>query len=154
MRALWHNLSIMAAKDIYHDHVRRALENDGWTITDDPYGLKWGRATLQIDLGAERLIAAEKGNQKIAVEIKSFVGRSQIDDLEDALGQLMLYRYLLRKKEPERLLYLAVNTGVYASFLSQPHVEPLLREENIRLIVFEPMKEEIIKWINWTDTET
>jgi hypothetical protein len=144
----------MAAKDIYHDHVRKALENDGWTITDDPYGLKWGRATLQIDLGAERLIAAEKDNQKIAVEIKSFVGRSQIDDLEDALGQLMLYRYLLRKKEPERLLYLAVNAGVYASFLSQPHVEPLLREENIRLIVFEPMKEEIIKWINWTDTGT
>jgi hypothetical protein len=144
----------MAAKDIYHDHVRKALENDGWTITDDPYGLKWGRASLQIDLGAERLIAAEKGNQKIAVEIKSFVGRSQIDDLEDALGQLMLYRYLLRKKEPERLLYLAVNAGVYASFLSQPHVEPLLREENIRLIVFEPLKEEIIKWINWTNTET
>jgi len=144
----------MAAKDIYHDHVRKALENDGWTITDDPYGLKWGRATLQIDLGAERLIAAEKDNQKIAVEIKSFVGRSQIDDLEDALGQLMLYRYLLRKKEPERLLYLAVNAGVYASFLSQPHVEPLLREENIRLIVFEPIKEEIIKWINWTDTGT
>src|SRR5262249_1128356 len=76
------------------------------------------------------------------------------DDLEDALGQLMLYRYLLRKKEPERLLYLAVNTGVYASFLSQPHVEPLLREENIRLIGFEPIKEEIIKLINWTDNGT
>ena len=60
----------------------------------------------------------------------------------------------LRKKEPERLLYLAVDVGVYASFLSQPHVEPLLREENIRLIVFEPIKEEIIEWINWTDTET
>ncbi|HEU0176579.1 MAG TPA: element excision factor XisH family protein [Blastocatellia bacterium] len=144
----------MAAKDIYHDHVRKALENDGWAITDDPYGLKWGRATLQIDLGAERLIAAEKENQKIAVEIESFVGRSQVDDLEEALGQLMLYRYLLGKKEPDRLLYLAVNAGVYASFLSQPHVEPLLREENIRLIVFEPMKEEIIKWINWTDIET
>jgi hypothetical protein len=29
----------MAAKDIYHDHVRKALENDGWTVTDGPYGL-------------------------------------------------------------------------------------------------------------------
>ncbi|MBO0861158.1 MAG: hypothetical protein J2P21_22265 [Chloracidobacterium sp.] len=64
-----------------HDHVRRALENGGWTITDDPFGLKWGSATLQIDLGAERLIAAEKIDQNIAVEIKSFVGRSQVDDL-------------------------------------------------------------------------
>lgn len=142
----------MAAKDIYHDQVREALENDGWTITDDPLGLKWGRTTLQIDLGAERLIAAEKGEQKIAVEIKSFVGRSQVDDLEDALGQLVIYRHLLRRQEPERLLYLAVNADVYTAFLSQPHVEPLLQEENIRLIVFEPKKKEIIKWINWKNT--
>ncbi|MCI0489612.1 MAG: XisH family protein [Blastocatellia bacterium] len=144
----------MPAKDLYHDHVRQALENDGWTITDDPYGLKWGRATLQIDLAAERLIAAEKDDRKIAVEIKSFVGRSQVDDLENALGQLVLYRYLLRKQEPERLLYLAVHTDVFASFLSQPHVESLLQEETIRLIVFEPRKKEIVKWINWTNTGT
>ncbi len=130
------------------------MEKSDWTITDDPYGMKWGRSTLQIDLGAERLIAAEKGLDKIAVEIKSFVGRSPVDDLEDALGQLVVYRHLLRKQEPERLLYLAVSDTVYADFLSQPHVQPLLAEENIRLIVFAPEQEEILKWINWTDTAT
>jgi XisH protein len=144
----------MAAKDIFHQHVRRALEKEGWTITDDPYGMKWGRTTLQIDLGAERLIAAEKGAQKIAVEIKSFVGRSPVDDLEEALGQLVVYRHLLRRQEPERMLYLAVSEATHTSFLGQPHVEPLLMEENIRLIVFEPQTEEIIKWINWTAIET
>jgi XisH protein len=84
----------MGAKDSFHQHVRRALEKDSWTITEDPLSLKWGRATVQIDLGAERLIAAEKDDQRIAVEIKSFVGRSGIDDWENALGQLVLYRYL------------------------------------------------------------
>ncbi len=29
----------MAAKDIYHAHVRKALEGDGWTITHDPLTL-------------------------------------------------------------------------------------------------------------------
>jgi hypothetical protein len=33
----------MPAKDIYHDHVKEALEKDGWTITDDPYKLEYGK---------------------------------------------------------------------------------------------------------------
>ncbi|MGE0883113.1 MAG: element excision factor XisI family protein [Blastocatellales bacterium] len=41
----------MAAKDIFHQHVRRALEKDGWTITDDPLSLRWLGTTLQVDLG-------------------------------------------------------------------------------------------------------
>jgi len=90
----------MAAKDIFHQQVQRALEKDGWTVTDDPLSLKWLGTTLQIDLGAERLIAAQKDAQLIAVEIKSFLSRSRIDDLENALGQLVWYRYLLREQEP------------------------------------------------------
>ena len=60
------------AKDLIHDVVKKALIADGWTITHDPYYLKANPHTLKIDLGAERLIAAEKGTEKIAVEIKSF----------------------------------------------------------------------------------
>lgn len=71
----------MPAKDIYHDQVKQALERDGWTITHDPLTLPWGRTSVQIDLGAERLVAAEKDGAKIAVEIKSFLSRSRIDDL-------------------------------------------------------------------------
>jgi len=77
----------MPAKDIYHDTVRNALLKDGWTITDDPLRLVYGRQDVFVDLGAEKLIAAEKGSRKIAVEIKSFSGRSEVADLEKALGQ-------------------------------------------------------------------
>jgi len=63
----------MPARDFYHDIVRNALVKDGWTITHDPYPLKLGRKDSLIDWGAEKIIAAERGNDKTAVEIKSFV---------------------------------------------------------------------------------
>lgn len=71
----------MPAKDIFHDKVRNALIKDGWTITADPYTLEWGIKTLYVDLAAERTIAAEKEGEKIAVEIKSFVGKSETAEL-------------------------------------------------------------------------
>ena len=76
----------MPAKDIFHDPFKTALLKDGWTVTHDPYSLKVGKKDLFIDLGAEKLLAAEKDTQKIAVEIKSFVSPSEIKDLEIALG--------------------------------------------------------------------
>ena len=80
----------MPAKDIYHDNVCNALIKDGWTITDDPLVLSIGTRSVYIDLGAEKLIAAERDNQKIAVEIKSFLSSSPIRDLENAWGQFFL----------------------------------------------------------------
>jgi hypothetical protein len=81
----------MPSLDIYHDTVKRALQKEHWTITHDPFILQIGRQRLFADLGAERLISAERNQQKIAVEIKSFVGTSDVRDLEQALGQYMLY---------------------------------------------------------------
>jgi hypothetical protein len=77
----------MAAKDLYHDLVKELLIADGWTITHDPLFFAFGIRKVYVDIGAERLIAAEKGKEKIAVEVKSFVGESAVDDLEKALGQ-------------------------------------------------------------------
>ncbi|MCP2732051.1 XisH family protein [Symplocastrum sp. BBK-W-15] len=44
------------AKDLFHDTVRRGLEKDEWTVTDDPLELELEEITVKIDLGAERLI--------------------------------------------------------------------------------------------------
>jgi hypothetical protein len=67
-----------------------------------------GRKDMYIDLGAEQLLAAEKAERRIAVEIKSFVGVSDMEDLEKALGQYVVYHDVLAEIEPERVLYLAV----------------------------------------------
>jgi hypothetical protein len=58
----------MPAKDTFHDAVCNALVNDGWTITDDPLHLVWGKKDFYIDLGAERMLGAEKQGRRIAVE--------------------------------------------------------------------------------------
>lgn len=76
----------MPAKDFHHNAVRNALIKDGWTITHDPFHLQWGGSNMFVDLGAERLVAAEKADQKIAVEIKGFGGPSEMAELEKAIG--------------------------------------------------------------------
>ena len=105
----------MTRRDIYHDTVKRALQKDGWTITHDPFPLQIGKKRLSADLGAERLISAEKGIQKIVVEVKSFVGQSDVKDLEQALGQYVLYRQILNEMGMERILYLAVSRPTFNS---------------------------------------
>ena len=55
------------AKDVFHYAVRRGLETEGWLITDDTLRIKTGGAEMEIDLGAERIIAAEHREEKIAV---------------------------------------------------------------------------------------
>jgi hypothetical protein len=137
----------MPARDIYHDAVKHALEKDGWTITHDPLKLKLGRKEMYVNLGAERLLAAEKGGQKIAIEIKSFIGSSQLHDLEEALGQFVLYHDVLTEVEPERVLYLAVSQKTYTDLFEEPLGLLLLKNNRAQLIIFDPSKEVILKWI-------
>ncbi len=137
----------MPARDAYHDQVRRALERDGWTITHDPLRLKVRRRKLYVDLGAERLLAAEKGVRKIAVEIKTFSGPSDVRDLEDALGQFVLYEHTLRREEPDRSLYLAVSESTWRLVFADALGEMLIDDKVLRVVTFDPTKEEIIRWI-------
>ena len=137
----------MPAKDIYHDHVKNALIKDGWTITHDPLTLKWGKKDVYIDLGAEQIIAAQKIERKIAVEIKSFVGESEVEDLKNALGQYILYHDILVRTQPDRILYLAIRESTYADIFEEPIGEILLENHRVKLIIFDPKKEETVKWI-------
>jgi hypothetical protein len=98
----------MAARDVFHQAVKQALINDGWTITDDPLVVQVGSIDLYIDLGAEKLIAAERAGVRIAVEVKSFLGASVVSEFHTALGQFLNYRFALHEKDPTRVLYLAV----------------------------------------------
>jgi hypothetical protein len=138
----------MPAKDIYHNTVRTALEKDGWTITNDPLPLKIGKRTLNVDLGAEKLFAAEKQGRKIAVEVKSFVSASPVNDLEEAVGQYIVYEDILERLEPERIIYLAIRAEVYAQIFSEPIGQLLLEKKRFKLIVFDSLKETIVRWID------
>jgi hypothetical protein len=107
----------MSAKDAFHEVVKIALQKDGWQITDDPLSLSVGGVNVSIDLAAEKLIAATKEDQKIAVEVKSFLNKSSaISEFHTALGQFLNYKRALRRTEPERVLYLAVPQTTYETF--------------------------------------
>ena len=137
----------MPAKDIYHDTVKNSLIKDGWTITDDPLRLKWGLRELFVDLGISKLISAQKANQKIAVEIKSFTNPSPIYDLEQALGQYLIYRAILEETQPECFLYLAIRKTTYGAIFSEKIGELIVKKYQLNLIVFDSKKEEVCQWI-------
>jgi hypothetical protein len=135
------------AKDIYHDTVKRALQKDGWTITHDPFPLQIGKKRLSADLGAERLLTAERGLQRIVVEVKSFVGQSDVKDLEQALGQYVLYRQILNEMGVERSLFLAVSEPTFNSVFTIELGQVLLKNQVIKLVVFDDESEAIVQWI-------
>ena len=137
----------MPARDLYHDSLKNALIKDGLMITHDPLRLKWGSKDMYVDLGAERIVTAEKGGEKIAVEIKSFIGASEIDDVENAVGQYFVYRSVLTRTEPDRALYLAIHAEVFFDVFEEPLGKLLLDDYKISLIVFDLEKETIVKWI-------
>ncbi len=137
----------MPAKDIYHNTVKTSLQKDGWTITHDPFPLQIGKKRLAVDLGAERLISAEKGIQKIVVEVKSFVGHSDVKDLEQALGQYVLYRQILNEIGSDRNLYLAVSRLTFNNVFAIPLGQILLKNQIVKLIVFDDESEAIVQWI-------
>jgi hypothetical protein len=135
----------MPAKDTYHGAVRNALTKDGWTITDDPYRLTWGKRDLYVDLGAERFLAAEKKDRFIAIETKSFLNESPVSDLEEAVGQFVVYRSIMEETEPSRELFLAIPSAS-ADILDEPLGQLLLRKHLVQAFSFDPDKEVIVRW--------
>jgi hypothetical protein len=136
------------AKDLFHQAVRQALIKNGWTITSDPLIIRIERVKLEIDLAAEKVFAAEKDEQKIAVEVKSFINPSAISDFHNALGQFLNYRLALEMTEPKRILYLAVPIDIFNTFFQERFTQAAILQYAINIIAYEPNTEEIIVWKN------
>ena len=138
----------MPAKDAFHDTLKLALQKDGWTITDDPLTLEIGFRQVYVDLGAEKIIAAQKNNREIAVEVKTFAGASNITEFHLAVGQFLNYRSILRRQQPNRILYLAISTEIYNSFFKEELPQISIEDYQIKLVIFEPDTAEVLQWIN------
>lgn len=136
----------MAAKDLFHDAVKQSLLKEQWVITGDPLIIKIDRVKLEIDLAADKVIAADREGQKIAVEIKSFLNPSAITDFHAALGQFLNYRLGLQMTESDRPLYLAVPIDTYNTFFQQRFIQEAVKIYQVKLLVYDPIKEEIAEW--------
>jgi len=147
----------MPQRDAIHDAVRQALVKDGWMITDDPYVISYGERFLFIDLGASeipnqngmesRFIGVQRGNSQIAVEVKEFRRASAIADLEQAIGQYVLYRLLLNQVDPDRNLYLAVDEATFAEIFSEPVGELVISDLPLSLLIVDVELAEVKQWI-------
>lgn len=125
----------------------KLLQDDGWTITDNPLHLAYGGRNLEVDLGAELPIGAEKDKRRIAVEVKSFIGKSEVVDLEDALGQYLLYRTLLSNLDPGRELFLAISILAFEGIFSEPLGRLMVETYGLYLLVFDDIERKIVKWL-------
>ncbi len=143
----------MSRKDQFHEAVKHALEKDDWLITHDPFTIQISEAVkLKIDLGAESTIAAQRAQEKIAIEIKSFITDSDISEFHAALGQYLNYIQALEEKEPDRTLHLAVPLETYDDFFQLPFIQKSLKRHAINLLIYDPIQEEIKQWISYNTT--
>ena len=137
----------MSAKDKFHEEVKCALIKDRWTVTDDPLKIQSEGKRFEIDFGAERLIFADRGVEKIAIEVKSFLNPSAMTDFYGAMGQFLTYRLALKQEQSNRTLYLAVPRDVYDVFFRSKFIQLATEEYSLLLVVYDPVEEIITQWI-------
>lgn len=137
----------MPVRDLDYAAVVEALTSDGWKITDDPLHLSIGIRELFVDLGAEReSLGAEKDGIRIAVEIKSFLNNSAIQDLAEALGKFLIYRTVLRELKSDRVLNLAISLRVYDGIFQEELGRLLIKRHQLKLMIFDQNKKRIESW--------
>ncbi|AUB40866.1 FdxN element excision controlling factor protein [Nostoc flagelliforme CCNUN1] len=128
----------MSAKDVFHEVVKKALQKDGWQITHDPLSISVDGVNVSIDLAAEKLIAVEREGEKIAVEVKSFLEKSSaISEFHTALRQFINYRGALRRRQPERVLYLAIPLTTYKTFFQLDFPQAMIEENQVKMIIYD-----------------
>lgn len=138
------------ARDRIHKVVVNALKKEDWDVNRDPLYVPYSSNydAYEIDLGAEKLIAAEKGNIRIAVEIKEFAG-SLSNQFHTALGQFIDYEAAISESsdENDRTLYLAVPDETYEKIIKVPFFVRRIQEHELRFITINLETETIVAWI-------
>ena len=134
------------ARDLIHFQVRKALEKEGWEITADPFYLSIDGVRLEIDIEAQRLIMASKGNEKIYIEIKTFKKTSILYAFYEAYGQYAFYRDALSDKKINAPIYLAISLAVYNRIKKIPFLMKRIAQHKLNLLIIDTTKSKIIEW--------
>jgi len=138
----------MSAKDRIHNAVKNALIKDGWDIVADPYPIQYKEVRLLADLAGEKGIAATKEEQKVVIEVKSFVGRSPMREFQTALGQYLIYRTFIEQTHADYKIYLAINQDIYDQFFQQIAIQLILTTYQVLLLIVDLKTEEVRRWID------
>lgn len=134
----------MPAKDRYHDVVVRALRKAGWRILEEQVALSMPTRRVWIDIRASR----GADNVAILVEVKGFERlASPVAYLAEVIGQCVLYQAILDYAEVNDALHLAVPAAALTGILGEEIGRQAIQRAQVRVILFDPVQEEIIGWI-------
>jgi hypothetical protein len=136
----------MPARDAFHETVKLALGRERW-LNIAPITLRYGKTKLEVDLGAERFLIAQKGSIQIAVEVKSFAAASVVYEFHQAIGQYLHYRMVLKRSQPQRIPYMALPTEVYERSFQEKFFQDSVKENQVNLILVEASSKEISLWL-------
>lgn len=135
----------LPAKDRYHDIVIRTLQKAGWSLIAEQVAIIMEDRRLWIDIRASK----RTENLAILVEVKGFEGMaSPVEYLANATGKYAMYRAALDYLGIELALYMAVPDAAYRGILSEEIGKQTLKHNQVRLLVFDPEREEIVTWID------
>ncbi len=98
-------------------------------------------------MGAEKFIGAERGTEKIVVEVKSFRESSFVYEFNSAFGQYSIYKFFLGKRDPNRKPFLAVPQPVYEKEFSAPDIEEICQAFGLQILVYDIDNQIIVQWI-------
>jgi hypothetical protein len=136
------------AKDLLHNNLKEALIKEGWNITHDPLRIPIDGTYLEIDLAGDIMLGAERGTEKIAVEVKSFLRKSFMTNFHEAIGQYLDYQSALEDFDNQRVVFLAIPEYAYNHLVFQGRfIQKRLREEAVNLIIFDSNNNLILQWI-------
>lgn len=74
-------------------------------------------------------------------------------DLEQAIGQYVLYRLLLNQVDPGREIYLAITEFTYDEIFSEPIGKVVINDPPLKLLIVDVEKIEVKQWIPPHTTE-
>jgi hypothetical protein len=137
----------MPTQDMYYDAVKNALRKDGWRVTYTDFPLKSRASSHAEGRWDGPLLAAEKDERRVAVAVNSFIGRSNLTDIQQTLQPLAISRLLIHAIEPDRVLYLAIRQATYSACFPGDEGEQWLVSEPLQLLVFYPRTETILQWV-------
>ena len=124
----------------------RCLEKAGWSIVKEQEYISIGthndtNRRLYLDIKAQR-----NDEQLVLIEVKG-LEQSPVHEQMELLGQYLTYRMALDYLSIEIPLYMAVPETAYEGIFQHVLGQAMMNRYAIPLLIFDPVREEIIQWI-------
>jgi hypothetical protein len=128
------------ADDKMLPNVKEALRKDGWALEDTALCIRSDSYYYLIDL------EARKNDQKILIEVKSWLSTSFNPDWFMAVGQYISHQEAIAVEELDYKLYLAVPEDVYVEKFGNQFMQDLITKNSINLLIFDRNSNTGVTW--------